>query len=198
MLVFALALSLLVHLIFALVVRVSRGSTQNEAEVVTIEHRAAIVRLQTPPPRPKVTPVPHPKPSSRSAPRQTRGTQPSSSGGTGVAASAAPTPVPTAVAVASPAACGKSDAGAAVIGDPPQPQLPIAARAEGTNGIVLIKVQLDAQGEVTGAEVSRSAGNPSLDLAAVGMARGARYAPALHACKPIAAEYTFSVKFYAW
>jgi hypothetical protein len=46
--------------------------------------------------------------------------------------------------------------------------------------------------------VSQSTGNTSLDLVAVSMARDARYSPALHDCKPIAAAYDFSVKFVAW
>jgi len=74
----------------------------------------------------------------------------------------------------------------------------IAARADGTSGISLIKVQIDAQGAVTSAAVSQGTGNSSLDLVALAMARGARYSPALHECKPVAAAYTFSVKFYAW
>jgi periplasmic protein TonB len=200
LLILAFALSLLLHLIFALVVRMSQGSTQNEVESVTIEHREAIMRLQTPPPRPKVTPVPHPRPKVRPAPAATHGAQPANTGTGGVAAapSAAPTPQPTAVAVASAAPCAKSNADAAVIGDPPPPDVPNAARAQATSGIALIRIQLDASGDVTGAEISRSTGNSSLDLVAMEMARGARYAPATHDCKPVPGEYTYSVKFAAW
>ena len=118
LLILAFALSLLLHLIFALVVRMSHGSTQNEVESVTIEHREAIMRLQTPPPRPKVTPVPHPRPKVRPAPVATHGAQPAKTGTGGVAAapSTAPTPQPTPVAVASAAPCAKTNADAAVIG----------------------------------------------------------------------------------
>jgi TonB family protein len=199
LLVIAFVLSLLLHLIFAVVMRQSRGSTPNGVEVVTIEHRSAIVRMQTPPPRPKVTPVPHPRPSARPAPHKTHGARPqSSANGTAVAASAAPTPEPTPAVLASAAACAKSDIGAAVVGDPPQPDVPNAARAEGTSGVATITVRLDARGEVTGADVARGTGNSSLDLVALGMARAARYAPATRDCKPIAAQYAFSVKFFAW
>ena len=59
-------------------------------------------------------------------------------------------------------------------------------------------MQLDANGQVTGASVTQSTGNSSLDLVAVAMARDARYTPALHECKPVASAYTFSVKFVAW
>jgi TonB family protein len=59
-------------------------------------------------------------------------------------------------------------------------------------------VQLDPQGYVLGASVTQSTGNSSLDLVAVAMARDARYAPALHDCKPVSAVAVFSVKFVAW
>ncbi|HKU81720.1 MAG TPA: hypothetical protein VJP76_06075, partial [Candidatus Tumulicola sp.] len=52
LLLVAFLLSLLLHAIVALVVRQGRPSEQNEVEAVTIEHRSAITRLQTPPPRP--------------------------------------------------------------------------------------------------------------------------------------------------
>jgi TonB family protein len=61
-----------------------------------------------------------------------------------------------------------------------------------------VRVLLDATGQVTSAGVTQSSGNSSLDLVATAMARGARYTPALHDCKPIAGTYTFSVKFVAW
>ncbi|HEY1656465.1 MAG TPA: TonB family protein [Candidatus Tumulicola sp.] len=198
LLLLAFAISLLVHVIFALVVRLSRGTTPTGVEVVTIEHRSAIFHLQTPPPRPKATPVPHPRPSSRPAPKSTQGARTAGSGGGRATPTPEPTAAPTPVAVASAAACAKSDIAAAVIEDPPQPDVPNAARAEGTSGIATIAVRLDAQGTVTDASVSRGTGNSSLDLVALAMARAARYSPALRDCKPIAADYAYSVKFVAW
>lgn len=198
LLVVAFVLSLLLHLIVALIVRQARSSTQNEVEVVTIEHRSAITRLQTPPPRPKATPVPHPRPSTRPAPAATHGVaaHPSSGGIGATPGAATPTPEPVAAATAEP--CAKAEIGAAVVGDPPQPDVPNEARAQGTSGIATVTVALDASGAVTGATVAHSTGNSSLDLVALGMARSARYSPALRDCKPIAAAYTFSVKFFAW
>lgn len=195
----AFVLSLLLHLIVALVMRPARPSTQTEVEAVTIEHRAAITRLRTPPPRPKATPVPHPRPSTRPAPVATHGAAaPPASGGTGATpAPLAPSPPPPVVA-ATVAPCAKSDIGAAVVANPPQPDVPNAARAEGTSGIATISVALDASGNVTSASVAQSTGNSSLDLVAVTMARAARYSPAMRDCKPIAAAYTYSVKFFAW
>lgn len=200
-LLIAFALSLLLHIVFALFAHALRNSRQNDVEVVTIEHRSdAMIHLQTPRPRPKVTPVPHPRPSTRPAAVATHGAQAKSTGTgtTGGPTAAAPTPAPAAAATAAAPACEKSDIGAAVTETPPQPDISSAARTDGTSGIALIDVQLDAQGAVTGAAVSHGTGNTSLDTVALDMARGARYSPALHDCKPVAAAYTFSVKFYAW
>lgn len=199
LLLVAFLLSLLLHAIVALVVRQGRPSEQNEVEAVTIEHRSAITRLQTPPPRPKVTPVPHPRPSVRPAPAATKGeaARPASGGTGATPAAPPPSPPPAAVAATAPP-CANSDVGAAVVGDPPQPDVPNAARTDGTSGIATIAVTLDARGNVTAAAVAHGTGNSSLDLVALGMARAATYSPALHDCKPVAAAYTFSVKFFAW
>jgi periplasmic protein TonB len=201
LLIFAFALSLLLHLIFALVVHRSRDNRQSGVEVVTLEHRPlALTRLQTPPPRPHVTPVPHPIPSTRPAPVQTHGTQPQNTGtGTTGGATTAPAPQPSAAATTAAAnACAKTNLGAAVTENPPMPDIPSAARAEGTSGVASVSVQLDERGTVTGAAVAQSTGNSSLDLVALGMARGASYSPALHDCKPVASAYTYSVRFWVW
>jgi protein TonB len=198
LLVLAFVISLLIHLIFAVVVHRSRSSTPNEVEAVTIEHRSAIVRLRTPPPRPRTTPAPHPHAVVRPAPAKPQGAQPQPGGAGLNPVETAPPPQPTAAAIATTAACAKSDAPAAVTQEPPQPQVPNAARTQGTSGIVTIRVQLDARGDVTGTQVSQGTGNSSLDLVALGMARAAAYAPATHDCKPIASEYAYSVRFFAW
>jgi protein TonB len=96
------------------------------------------------------------------------------------------------------AACTQPNAAAALAVEPSPPEIAPAARTEGTSGTALVRVQLDATGQVTNAGVTQSSGNTSLDLVAVAMARDARYTPALHDCKPIAGAYTFSVKFVAW
>jgi TonB family protein len=198
LLVAAFALSLLLHLLFALIAHPWRNRQENEVEVVSIQHRRLILtRLQTPAPPPKFTPAPHPQPSTRPAPVQTRGSKPQNSGA-GAAATSAPAQQPTPTATLAANACEKSDLGAAVTENPPQPDIPNAARADGTSGIAAINVQLDAQGAVTAASVSQSTGNSSIDVVALGMARDARYSPALHACKPVASSYTFRVRFFAW
>jgi TonB family protein len=200
LLVFAFAISLLLHLIFALIVHPWRSRQGNEVEVVSIQHRPVVMtRLQTPPPRPKATPAPHPLPSVRPAPRQSRGAQsPGGANGAGTSATSAPAEQPSPAATAAANACEKSDLGAAVAQNPQQPEIPNATRAAGTSGVTAVNVQLDAQGTVTATAVAESSGNSSLDLVALGMARDARYTPALHACKPVASAYTFRVRFYAW
>ncbi|MBV8373637.1 MAG: energy transducer TonB [Candidatus Eremiobacteraeota bacterium] len=197
LLVIAFAISLLLHLIFAFIVHPWRGRQENEVEVVSIVHRPVVMtRLQTPPPRAKVKP--HPAPSVRPAPVRRNGPQPQSGNGAGAAATSEPLQQPSLAPTVAANACEKTDVGAAVTLNPPQPEIPNDARAAGTSGIAEVNVRLDAAGTVTGASVSQSTGNSSLDLVAVGMARDARYAPALHACKPIASAYTFRVRFFAW
>jgi len=198
LLVLAFAISLLLHLVFAFVVHPWRNRRDNEVEAVSIQHRPLVMsRLQTPPPRPKSTPAPHPQPSIRPAPVRAHGAQPQA-GGPGSGATSAPAERPSPAATLAANACEKSDLGAAVAENPPQPDIPNAARAEGTSGVATVNVQLDAQGAVTAANVTESSGNSSLDVVALGMARDARYSPALHGCKPVASAYAFRVRFFAW
>ncbi|MGC2408193.1 MAG: TonB family protein, partial [Candidatus Cybelea sp.] len=108
---------------------------------------------------------------------------------------ATPTPQPVAT---SSLGCAQANTQAVVVATPAPPDIPVGARASGTNGTALVSVQLDANGQVSGTNVTQSTGNSSLDLVAVAMARDSRYTPALHDCKPVASAYTFSVKFVAW
>ncbi len=165
---------------------------------MSIQHRPLVMtQLQTPPPPPKATPAPHPQPSTRPAPVKAHGPQPQA-GGAGSAATSAPAERPSPVSTLAANACEKSDIGAAVTENPSQPDIANAARTEGTSGVATINVQLDAQGAVTGANVTQSSGNSSLDVVALSMARGARYSPALRACKAVASAYAFRVRFFAW
>ncbi len=201
LLLIAFALSLLLHVVVALVLHPPSLTPESQAEVVSIEHRPATIALKRPatpppPPRPKQTPAPR---ASSSAPPSPKGSLSAAGpGGRGVA----PTP---AVAVATPpptpaasGACTQPNAGASVLATPGPPDIAPAARASATNGVASIAVTLDATGQVTGASVERSSGNGSLDVVALQMAREARYAPALHDCKAVASTYDFSVKFVAW
>jgi periplasmic protein TonB len=200
LLLIAFALSLLAHLIVALILHPPTPTPENQAEVVSIEHRPATIavnKVATPPPPPRRTPAPHVESSSPPRARKGPGEAAASEGGSGAPTPAPATPTPQPVAT-SAAGCAQANAEAAVVTTPPPPDIAPAARASGTSGTALITVQLDAGGQVSGASVTQSTGNSSLDLVAVSMARDARYTPALRDCKPIASAYTFSVKFVAW
>lgn len=199
----AIALSLLLHAVIATVLRPARPAAENDVERVTIEHRSAIA-LQTPPPKPPPqTPSPRPRPSTIAAkPAATPGRQ-ALPGAPSVRGTAQPQPTPTptaaaAVAAATPLPCSGNDIGAATIGDQPQPDIPAAARAEGTSGTAVVAVRLNGSGGVLSASVAQSTGNSSLDLVAVTMARSARYRPATHDCNAVASTYRYSVRFVAW
>jgi periplasmic protein TonB len=200
LLLVAFALSLLLHAIVALVMHPPVPTLENQAEVVSIVHRPATIAVTKvptpPPPRPKQTPA---QKTSNSAPPARKGP-----GAAGNAGAGTPAPIP-AVAAATPApapsanaGCSNANAPAAVLATPSPPDIALDVRASGTSGVAQVNVQLDANGQVTGAGVTESTGNSSLDLVAVAMARDARYSPALRDCKPVASAYTFSVKFVAW
>lgn len=194
----AFAISLLIHLIWAFLVRRSLPPKETQVETVTIRHRLTMTKLPTPPPLPKRTPVPHPVATSRPLPRATHATQSvGAQGGVG-RATAAPTPAPKPAPTATANPCEKNDIDAVVLSTPAPPDIPVAARTEGTSGTTLVNVKLDAHGAITGAAISQSSGNTSLDVVALGMARDSTYSPATHDCKPVASTYTFSVKFVAW
>jgi len=105
-------------------------------------------------------------------------------------------PPPTASAV--PPGCGKADSAPSVAATVSPPQIAPDVRAQNASGVTSVAVTLDEAGRVTGATVSSSSGNPSLDLVAVSMARTATYTPRYRACKAVAATYTFTVRFVAW
>lgn len=199
----AVALSLLVHLFIAVILRPAAPGPPSESEIVSIEHRPAtiaVTKAATPPPRPLPSPPPSPRAATSTPPKgRVPGRGPAGAGRRAVATAPPAAPVPTpqpSAAVAN--RCDRPNAGAAVASSPPPPEIAPATRAEGTSGVAVISVQLDPTGSVTGANVQQSTGNSSLDLVAVAMARDARYSPALHDCKAIAATYSYSVKFVAW
>jgi protein TonB len=193
----AFAISLLLHVVVALNLRSHADQAPADVEVVRIERRAILIHVaKTPPPhvRPKHTPAPVESPAPK--PVATGSKPAGNGGGNAPKAAATPTPTPEPTAVAN--ACGRNDAEAGLAVAPTPPVLPVAARAEGTSGTTVVKVQLDAQGAVTGATIAETSGNASLDVIALGMARDAQYTPALHDCKPVATAYDFSVRFAAW
>ncbi|MBV8724238.1 MAG: TonB family protein [Candidatus Eremiobacteraeota bacterium] len=203
LLVAAFALSLLVHLFIAVILHPAAPGPPSESEVVSIEHRPATIAVtKAPPPPPRPLPSPPPSPRAQaSAPPKGRvpGRGPAGVGRPAVATAPPAAPVPTPRPSAAAATrCDRPNGGAAVVSSPSPPEIAPETRAEGTTGVAVISVQVDPTGSVAGASVQQSTGNSSLDLVAVAMARDARYSPALHDCKPVAATYSYSVKFVAW
>jgi periplasmic protein TonB len=196
----AFAISLFIHLVFAVAYHLPQPRRSNDVETVSILRRSTIIQ-RTPQPLPPATPKPHPRPQP-SAPKATpaaHGFAPGPGGGSKPpVATPAPAPVASVAAAPTPKPCAGNDIKAAVSQMPPQPDVPNAARTQGTDGIAAVDVRLDEHGEVTAATVARGTGNSSLDLVAVSVAREARYTPALHDCHPVVGSYTFTVKFFAW
>lgn len=75
------------------------------------------------------------------------------------------------------------------------PEKPDDAQAQGLVGTVKVKVDLDASGAVTGANVYESSGSMELDQAALQAARRSRYAPEERDCKNVSGSYLFTVDF---
>jgi TonB family protein len=94
-----------------------------------------------------------------------------------------------------PALCAVRDVPATVV-NAVEPDTPPAAVQRGITGKVDVLVSLDAEGHVTAAAIEQS---PSVVLNAGSLvaARLSRYQPALHDCKPVPSEYTFTVEYSA-
>jgi TonB family protein len=65
----------------------------------------------------------------------------------------------------------------------------------GTNATAMIKVDLDAGGNVTGVSVYASTGSMELDRAALDAARESTYAPEMRDCQAVPGSYLFKVEF---
>jgi protein TonB len=77
-----------------------------------------------------------------------------------------------------------------------KPVYPEMARRLREQGDVVVRLQIDAMGRVTGAELVRGvAGNGGIDDAALQAARNARFRPATRDGKPVPATYTLTVPF---
>lgn len=107
------------------------------------------------------------------------------------------TPVPFAPATPA-AACPAPNAAAAVASTPAPPEIPANVRAAGTTGTAAVDVKLDAAARVTAATLVASSGNSGLDELALQMARSAAYTPQYVACKAVAGDVVFTVRFVAW
>jgi protein TonB len=146
-----------------------------------------------PPPASRPAPVPATRPATRQPPRVIAVAPPSPSARAEMAAApVAETTLPAASdsagpADAAPAAVAvKPEAGpvqtppsfsAAYLRNPP-PRYPPAARRNGDEGTVLLRVRVAADGAAVQVELDRSSGFPLLDGAALDAVRGWRFVPA--------------------
>lgn len=77
----------------------------------------------------------------------------------------------------------------------PKPEYPVLARRQAIEGRVELTVSVSPQGKVSEAVVAKSSGSEALDKAAVASSFDARFAPALRAGVPTAAEKNVVVTF---
>jgi TonB family protein len=198
LLIVAFALSLLIHAILASRVWWTFRVLPDEETVVRVQAIRIAHAARTPPP----TPPPAPQATARataaaSAVPRPLGTAP------GPPAPAArstppPTPHPAAPSASPPMLCAGQDEPVTIVSPPPPPDLTPDQRSAAYTGVARVRVDVDANGAVTGTAVVDSTGKDELDLVAVSAARAARYAPATHACKPVAGSYVFALRFFAW
>lgn len=79
--------------------------------------------------------------------------------------------------------------------DLPKPEYPTQARRRGVEGVVVLRVRIEADGRLSDANVVTSSGSELLDESALVSMRRATFRPALRAGIPVAADKKFSVRF---
>jgi TonB family protein len=75
-----------------------------------------------------------------------------------------------------------------------EPDTPPLAQQQGISGVVQVVVSLDATSQVTNAKI-QSSPSAILNNAALSAARQSTFQTQIVNCKPIAADYIFSVDF---
>ena len=193
-LIVAFALSLLIHLILTGIIRWPFRPSSDDIQVVSIQHlHTTRIEHATPPPHtpaPRFVPV-HVAKATAVNPRSSL-TEEAIVSGTPVAqASAVPTPTPT-------PDCATNDTPVEMLASPPPLDIPPNARAGRVSGITRVRVTVDQNGKVQDVTVLSSSGSPALDQVVVSSLRASQYSPALHACKAVASDYTYTVRFVAW
>ncbi|HEY0613206.1 MAG TPA: energy transducer TonB [Candidatus Elarobacter sp.] len=108
---------------------------------------------------------------------------------TAAPATAAPTPRPT----PTPATCARPNVPATTI-RAVEPDTPALAQQQGISGTVQVIVSLDATSRVTSTRV-QSSPSSVLNSAALSAARQSTFQTEIRDCKPIAADYIFTVDF---
>lgn len=76
-----------------------------------------------------------------------------------------------------------------------EPVYPRAARLAGVEGVVRLRLSLDAEGGLVAAEIATTSGSPALDEAALAAARASRYAPAQLGAVAVPAETSATYRF---
>ncbi|HTD33827.1 MAG TPA: energy transducer TonB, partial [Candidatus Elarobacter sp.] len=100
-----------------------------------------------------------------------------------------PTPTPT----ATPQQCANPNVPATTL-NAAQPDTPAIAQQQNISGTVQVIVSLDASSNVIGTKV-QSSPSAILNSAALSAARQSKFQTEIRDCKPIAADYIFSVDF---
>jgi protein TonB len=110
-----------------------------------------------------------------------------------VAPAATPAPAPTPQPTRTPQSCARPNVPASTI-HAVEPDTPPIAQQQGVQGTVQVVVSLNESSRVTGTRVQSS---PSVILnnAALSAARQSSFQTEIRDCKPIAADYIFSVEF---
>ena len=104
-------------------------------------------------------------------------------------APAPPTPKPT----PTPQSCARPNVAATTL-RAIEPDTPAMAQQQGISGTVQVVVSLNADSKVTGTRV-QSSPSAVLNSAALSAARNSTFQTEIRDCKPIAADYIFSVDF---
>ena len=139
--------------------------------------------------------VPPPKGSEEGVPQGTTASAaPPAKVSTAPPATPAPTPVPTTPPTQKPT-CAVPNADAAIKGSAVEPDYPDIARQQGAVGTTSVKITLDASGNVVDATIAKSAGNASLDQAAIKAAKATAYTPDIINCVKTAGSYLFRADF---
>jgi TonB family protein len=108
-------------------------------------------------------------------------------GGVGGAQQTTPRPTPT------PAICARPNVAASII-KAVQPDIPAIGAQQGIYGTVQVVVSLNADSQVTGTRI-QSSPSTVLNRAALAAARQTTFQTEIRDCRPIAADYIFSVAF---
>ena len=101
----------------------------------------------------------------------------------------------TARSQASSAASRPLLAAAPLYADNPPPAYPERARRNGWSGEVLVKVAVDASGEVTATDLENSSGYPILDAAAIAAVRDWHFVPARQGSRTLPGEVLVPIRF---